>query len=31
MMVKPEKEEDFRRIRRAFAEKIHANEPDTLA
>ena len=31
MMVQAEKEEDFKRIRRAFADKMHANEADTLA
>lgn len=31
MTVKPEKEEDFKRICSALAEKVHANEPNTLA
>lgn len=31
MTVKPEKEEEFKRLCRDLSEKVHANEPNTLA
>ena len=30
MTVKPEKEDEFKRLCNDLAEKVHANEPDTL-